>query len=261
MNRDTKRRFALAATSAGFLVGFALFNGGSAQSIGGLCNGQPATHTWLDASGQYGPVLLDGTDGDDIIIGSDGDDHIDAGDGDDIVCGGAGHNDIHGGEGDDVLLGSSDHDHLDGGAGVDTVVGFGGDDTIAGGSGYDVLLGGPGDDVMISTDRSTATAREAMTRVAVRTTVPATTVRVTARAMEKVRLPGRRASWTRSTATTASTSAWSAPATRSEAASTERPTRGRRRNRVLVSAGSRSSHSGGGFPFEALPPREGPHSG
>ncbi len=122
----------------------ALFNGGSAQSIGGLCNGEPASHTWLDASGQYGPALFDGTDGDDTIIGSDGDD---------VVCGGAGHNHIHGGEGDDVLLGSSDHDHLDGGAGVDTVVGFGGDDTIAGGSGYDVLLGGPGDDVMISTDQ------------------------------------------------------------------------------------------------------------
>jgi hypothetical protein len=31
---------------------------GSSQAIGGLCNGRPASHTWLDASGQYGPALL-----------------------------------------------------------------------------------------------------------------------------------------------------------------------------------------------------------
>ena len=152
MNTHKAGRLALATTTAGFLVGVALLNGGSAQSIGGLCNGQPASATWLDASGQYGPALIDGTDHDDVIVGSDGDDHIDAGHGDDLVCGGAGHNDIHGGEGDDAILGGADDDHLDGGEGFDTVVGFGGDDTVAGGPGEDVLIGGSGDDVMISTD-------------------------------------------------------------------------------------------------------------
>ena len=42
-------------------AGLALLNGGSSNAIGGLCNGFPASHTWMDASGQYGPALLDGT--------------------------------------------------------------------------------------------------------------------------------------------------------------------------------------------------------
>ena len=79
-------RVALASTTTGFVLGLAFLNGGPALAIGGLCNGTPASHTWLDASGQYGPTLLDGTDGDDVIIGSDGDDIIDAGDGLDVVC-------------------------------------------------------------------------------------------------------------------------------------------------------------------------------
>jgi Ca2+-binding RTX toxin-like protein len=153
MNPSKTGRLALVAITAGFLAGVALLNGGSAQSIGGLCNGRPASHTWLDASGQYGPSLLDGTDDDDIIIGSDGDDHIDAGDGDDVVCGATGHNHIHGGPGDDALLGGPDGDDLDGSEGNDTVVGFGGDDTVQGGTGRDFLVGGSGDDVLISVDR------------------------------------------------------------------------------------------------------------
>ena len=78
MNLHKTGRLALVTATAGFMVGAALLAGGSAQSIGGLCNGQPASHTWLDASGQYGPALIDGTDRDDTIIGSDGDDTIDA---------------------------------------------------------------------------------------------------------------------------------------------------------------------------------------
>ena len=147
-------RLALVTMTTGVFAGLALLNAGSAQSIGGLCNGQPASATWLDASGQYGPALIDGTDHDDTILGSDGDDHIDAGGGDDVVCGGNGHNDIHGGEGDDVLVGGPDDDNLDGGEGDDTVVGFAGHDTISGGTGRDFLVGGSGDDVMISVDRA-----------------------------------------------------------------------------------------------------------
>ena len=68
--KNKAARLAMVTTTAGFMVGLAFLNGGTAQSIGGLCNGQPASHTWLDASGQYGPALLDGTDHDDTIIGS-----------------------------------------------------------------------------------------------------------------------------------------------------------------------------------------------
>ncbi|HEV7534918.1 MAG TPA: hypothetical protein VGP90_04735, partial [Acidimicrobiia bacterium] len=56
-------RLAMITTTTGFMVGMAFLNGGTAHSIGGLCNGRPASHTWLDASGQYGPALLDGTNG------------------------------------------------------------------------------------------------------------------------------------------------------------------------------------------------------
>ena len=84
MRRRAGRPVMVTACS-GFVVGLALLNGGGAHSIGGLCNGRPASHTWLDASGQYGPALLDGTDHDDVIIGSDGDDMIDARGGGDVV--------------------------------------------------------------------------------------------------------------------------------------------------------------------------------
>src|SRR5258705_378224 len=58
-----------------------------ARSIGGLCNGAPASHSWLDASGQPGPTLIDGTDGDDTIVGSDGDDNIAGGPRHDAISG------------------------------------------------------------------------------------------------------------------------------------------------------------------------------
>ncbi|HEV7864088.1 MAG TPA: hypothetical protein VGR20_15360, partial [Acidimicrobiia bacterium] len=95
--RQKTGRLALVTASTGFMVGLAFLNGGTAHSIGGLCNGTPASHTWLDASGQYGPALLDGTNGDDTIVGSDGDDTIDARGGDDVVCGAAGDDSIAGG--------------------------------------------------------------------------------------------------------------------------------------------------------------------
>ena len=85
--RQKTGRLALVTASTGFVVGLAFLNSGTAHSIGGLCNGRPASHTWLDASGQYGPALIDGTDHDDVIVGSDGDDTIDGKGGDDVICG------------------------------------------------------------------------------------------------------------------------------------------------------------------------------
>src|SRR5437870_11614331 len=89
--RQKTGRLALVTASTGFVVGLAFLNGGQAHSIGGLCNGEPASHTWLDASGQYGPALLDGTDHDDTIVGSDGDDTIHGRGGNHFSCGAAGH--------------------------------------------------------------------------------------------------------------------------------------------------------------------------
>src|SRR5688572_33396640 len=115
MNAHKVGRLALTTATAGFFVGLALLNGGTSNAIGGLCNGRPASHTWLDASGQYGPALLDGTDHDDTIIGSDGDDIIDGRGGDDVICGAAGDDSIAGGRGHDAIRGDMGDDDLDGG--------------------------------------------------------------------------------------------------------------------------------------------------
>ena len=155
MNGHTMGRLTITMATTWFLVGMALLNGASSRAIGGLCNGFPASHTWLDASGQYGPTLLDGTDGDDVIIGSDGDDIIEAGDGLDFVCGGPGDDDISGGDGGDVLRGDTGDDDVYGGPGSDTLSGDGGNDTMSGGPEYDIQLGGDGDDVMIDLDKTT----------------------------------------------------------------------------------------------------------
>src|ERR1051325_10558644 len=126
-----------------FATGLGLLSNSPAQSIGGLCNGQPASRTWLDASGQPGPTFFDGTNGDDVIVGSDGDDYIDAGPGDDFICGGPGDDSLDGGDGDD---GPS------GGPGNDTLVGGSGDDDPEGGPGRDFIVGGDGDDWIKSSD-------------------------------------------------------------------------------------------------------------
>jgi hypothetical protein len=93
-----------------------------------------------------------GSDGNDLIIGTPGDDNI---------HGGAGHDCIVGLEGDDFLRGGAGHDMLLGGPGADRLVGddeneegidwlYGGDgdDEIYGNLGADELHGGDGNDVI-----------------------------------------------------------------------------------------------------------------
>ncbi|MDP5183029.1 ExeM/NucH family extracellular endonuclease [Blastococcus sp. BMG 814] len=78
--------------------------------------------------GTEGKDLLSGTNGRDVIMGLGGDDEIRGRNGDDVICGGAGDDRIAGENGEDVLSG-----------------GFG-DDRLDGGNGSDVLVGGPGTD-------------------------------------------------------------------------------------------------------------------
>jgi Ca2+-binding RTX toxin-like protein len=137
---------------ATLLAGAALAAGPSALSVNGLCNGQEASHDWLNASGQPGPALIDGTGKDDVIIGSEGDDTINGKGGDDVICGQRGNDSINGGPGNDTLRGDGNDDDLDGGAGKDTLSGDSGNDTVAGGSGKDVIVGGDGDDVIVGSD-------------------------------------------------------------------------------------------------------------
>ncbi|WP_336270584.1 peroxidase family protein [Vreelandella arctica] len=95
-----------------------------------------------------GATRLNGTEGDDILIGLAGDDNLLAGGGDDLVFGGAGNDRLIGGDGDDTLYGGEGDDFLNGGAGDDTLLGGAGADDLRGGAGDDFLDGGEGDDIL-----------------------------------------------------------------------------------------------------------------
>lgn len=75
--------------------------------------------------------LIEGTDSDDVLQGTDAGDRLDAG------------------AGDDTLLGLNGDDLLLGGAGEDRMVGDNGDDTLDGGLGSDRYIGGKGADTFI----------------------------------------------------------------------------------------------------------------
>ena len=86
--------------------------------------------------GTDGDDVLRGTDGVDVVMGLGGDDVITGANGADVICGGAG---------DDTLTGDNGDDVLSGGFGVDTLNGSNGSDTLIGGPGPgDVLDQGRG---------------------------------------------------------------------------------------------------------------------
>ena len=89
---------------------------------------------------------INGTSGDDVILGSDRDDTIKGRGGDDLICGAGGDDDISGNGGVDTIFGDAGSDTLAGGGGDDTIRGGGGGDTMAGRAGDDDLVGGQGND-------------------------------------------------------------------------------------------------------------------
>lgn len=76
-------------------------------------------------------VRVDGGDGDDVLTGSELDEHL------------------IGGVGRDVLNGRAGNDTLDGGAGNDLLDGHAGNDLLTGGDGHDTLRGGKGTDRLV----------------------------------------------------------------------------------------------------------------
>ncbi|WP_321341261.1 DUF5801 repeats-in-toxin domain-containing protein [Breoghania sp.] len=124
--------------------------GTSTLDLSGVTIASDSTHVMgLDSR-------IRGTDADDHITGTDGNDllndfaegGIDYG-GDDEVYGGAGDDTLFGGIGEDFLQGNTGNDTLYGGTGDDTVYGDLGDDTIVWnvGDGNDTIDGGTGDEV------------------------------------------------------------------------------------------------------------------
>lgn len=102
------------------------------------CNGLPATCM--------------GTDGDDLILGSEVTDVIVALAGNDVVHGDVGTDTICGGPGNDSLFGAKESDTMLGEEGDDWLFGAPGDDDLRGGPGSDVLWGGPGQDKLSGGD-------------------------------------------------------------------------------------------------------------
>ncbi|WP_165677577.1 calcium-binding protein [Metapseudomonas otitidis] len=90
-----------------------------------------------DIHGEEGNDSIEGNDGNDMLFGGSGDDLLDGGIGADLLAGGSGKDTLHGsfgndtlegGDGDDLLYGDAGHDRLDGSTGVDTLIGGAGDD-------------------------------------------------------------------------------------------------------------------------------------
>lgn len=90
---------------------------------------------------------IDGRAGDDILRGRGGNDDLDGDGGSDILWGGAGRDGLDGDSGNDHLLGGRGNDELEGDDGNDVLHGGGGRDRLDGGDGHDVLIGGRGPDV------------------------------------------------------------------------------------------------------------------
>ncbi|WP_122290019.1 calcium-binding protein [Pseudomonas savastanoi] len=93
--------------------------------------------------------VLQGSDSDETLSGTSGNDVISAGAGDDTVNGGSGNDTLSGGAGADTLNGDAGNDLLQGGAGNDTLYGGDGNDVLDGGAGNDQLNGGDGDDTYL----------------------------------------------------------------------------------------------------------------
>jgi acetyl esterase/lipase len=111
------------------------------------------TDTWSGAAtvgctinGTSGDDRLVGTNGNDVICGLGGDDAVWGRGGDDVALGGSGDDRLYGGRGDDVLDGGEGSDRLYGGGGDDVLDGGEGSDRLHDRRGDDVLDGGPGRD-------------------------------------------------------------------------------------------------------------------
>lgn len=90
----------------------------------------------------YGDVVINGSDGNDILWGNDGSD---------IINGDFGGDHIVGGRGNDILSGNE---------GNDIIKGYNGNDVIIGGKNADVLVGGIGNDQFIFIDLTDSTKNE-----------------------------------------------------------------------------------------------------
>jgi Ca2+-binding RTX toxin-like protein len=90
--------------------------------------------------------VINGTNGNDLIFGFGGDDIINASNGDDCIVGGSGNDKIYASNGNDVIFGNEGDDWIDGSNGNDLIFGNEGNDVIRDSNGYDIIDAGAGND-------------------------------------------------------------------------------------------------------------------
>ena len=146
MQTPWRRTRGLAQIAGLTLAMLALSAPGTASAEEPTCFGKKATIV-----AKPGVERIEGTAGDDVIVGNERDQIISGGGGDDRICGKGG---------DDHIYGDAGDNRLSGGRGADWIRGQDGDDLIQGGPGADTLnvdyeengddevFGGPGDDIM-----------------------------------------------------------------------------------------------------------------
>ena len=115
----------------------------------------------LGHGGERIVCTITGTEGDDVLVGTEQADVICGLGGNDILHGRAGSDTLDGGRGNDQLYGGRGADTLHGGKGADRLYGQAGNDTLIGGRGNDRLYGQAGNDTLIGGRRQRPALRAA----------------------------------------------------------------------------------------------------
>ena len=102
----------------------------------------------LNLAANSGDAAGDSFDSIEIYVGTDFNDKMFGSLGDEEIRGGAGNDQLEGNAGNDFLNGEDGDDLLTGGDGIDTLFGGAGDDKLAGGAGADDFLGKAGYDIV-----------------------------------------------------------------------------------------------------------------
>ena len=119
------------------------------QGLGTILNDDLSADVDCTINGTNRDDVLIGTPGNDVICGRAGDDMLFGRGGHDVLIGGPGRDSLFGEDGNDLLLGGPGQGILDGGAGNDNLQGENGTDTLNGGTGSDALFGGNGGDDLV----------------------------------------------------------------------------------------------------------------
>lgn len=135
-------------------------DGADRLDLGRVFLGEFAFQSAFNGGNLLRPVLLNGGNGNNVILGApnvgnqivvgNGDNDIQGGAVSDFIVGGDGHDQIHGGAGDDQIEGGAGDDQLFGGDGNDMIDGGAGKDSVQGNAGNDVIVGEVGDPTLDS---------------------------------------------------------------------------------------------------------------